>query len=33
MDQAEQWYREAGEGYEPRVRELAAWRRASGVAP
>jgi tetratricopeptide (TPR) repeat protein/predicted Ser/Thr protein kinase len=33
MDQAEQWYREAGEGYEPRVNELAAWRRASGVAP
>jgi tetratricopeptide (TPR) repeat protein/predicted Ser/Thr protein kinase len=33
VDQAEQWYRAAGEGYEQRVSELAAWRRAHGVAP
>jgi tetratricopeptide (TPR) repeat protein/predicted Ser/Thr protein kinase len=30
---AEQWYRAAGEGYEPRLAELAAWRRTHGVAP
>jgi serine/threonine protein kinase/tetratricopeptide (TPR) repeat protein len=30
---AEQWYRQAGEGYEQRLAELAAWRRAQGLAP
>jgi tetratricopeptide (TPR) repeat protein len=33
LARAEQWYREAGEGYEPRLAELAAWRRTHGVAP
>ena len=30
---AEQWYRQAGEGYEQRLAELLAWRRAHGLGP
>ncbi|HWN71696.1 MAG TPA: serine/threonine-protein kinase [Haliangium sp.] len=30
---AEQWYRQAGEGYEQRLAELAAWRETHGLEP
>jgi serine/threonine protein kinase/tetratricopeptide (TPR) repeat protein len=30
---AEQWYRQAGEGYEQRLAELLAWRQAHGLGP